>query len=95
MSTYLIAEVTVKDAEQFKEYVSEVPKVLANHGGKYLVRGTDITMLEGDWNPKRMVVIEFPTKKAAMEFYDGAEYAPWKKVRQKYSDSKNIIVEGV
>jgi uncharacterized protein (DUF1330 family) len=91
----MIGEVNVKEPERYKEYLVEVPKISAKYGAKYLVRGGDVTIHEGNWNPKRIVVIEFPNRGAAMEFYNGNEYAPWKTIREEYADSKIIFVDGV
>jgi len=60
-----------------------------------LVRGGELTLNEGDWTPTRMVIIEFPTRKDAMNFYEGDEYAPWKKIRNMYADSDLVFVDGV
>tara|TARA_B100000809_G_C14878921_1_gene438423 strand:+ start:186 stop:461 length:276 start_codon:yes stop_codon:yes gene_type:complete len=91
----MIGEVNVNDPDKYKEYLLEVPKISAKYGAKYLVRGGNVTIHEGVWNPKRIVVIEFPNRDMAMRFYDGAEYAPWKKIREEYADSKIIFVDGV
>ena len=95
MSTYLIGEVNVNEPEKYKEYLLEVPKISAKHGGKYLVRGGNITKHEGSWSPNRLVVIEFPSRKDALDFYDGPEYAQWKEIRKRYTKSDIILVDGV
>ena len=95
LSTYMIGEVNVNEPEKYKEYLTEVPKISAKFGAKYLVRGGDITIHEGSWKPQRVVVIEFPNRKAAMDFYNGSEYALWKKIRHEYADSKIIFVDGI
>ncbi|MCH2523145.1 MAG: DUF1330 domain-containing protein [Dehalococcoidia bacterium] len=95
MATYLVGDVRVREPDKYKEYLVEVPKIAAKHGGKYLVRGGELTLNEGDWAPTRMVIIEFPTRKDAMNFYEGDEYAPWKKIRNMYADSDLVFVDGV
>ena len=94
MASYLVGDVRVLEPDKYKEYLVEFPKISAKHGGKYLVRGGELTRHEGDWEPARMVIIEFPTRGDAMNFYEGEEYAPWKKIRQMYTDSKIIFVDG-
>ena len=94
MASYLVGDVRVLQPDIYKEYLVEVPKIAAKHGGKYLVRGGELTRHEGDWEPARMVIIEFPTRGDAMNFYEGEEYAHWKKIRQMYTDSKIIFVDG-
>ena len=65
MSTYLIAEVNLKRPEKYQEYLEKVPEIVSSYGGKYLVRGGEISYHEGEWRPKRMVVIRFPNRKKA------------------------------
>ena len=95
LATYMIGEVNVNEPEKYKEYLTEVPKISAKFGAKYLVRGGDITIHEGSWKPQRVAVIEFPYRKAAMDFYNGSEYALRKKIRHEYADSKIIFVDGI
>ena len=52
MATYLVGDVRVREPDKYKEYLVEVPKIAAKHGGKYLVRGGELTLNEGDWAPK-------------------------------------------
>ena len=59
MAAYLIANVDVKDAAAFEEDRKQVPATIAKHGGRYLVRGGRVERVEGTWNPKRLVVLEF------------------------------------
>ena len=59
MPAYLIANVDIKDAEIFQEYMKATPQIIKKYGGKFLVRGGDFEIYEGNWNPKRLVVVEF------------------------------------
>ena len=68
MSTYLIAEVNLKNPEEYSKYLSEVPKIISKYNGEYLVRGGKITHHEGEWKPKRIVVVKFPTRKKLWHF---------------------------
>ena len=63
--------------------------------GRYLVRGGDTTLLEGDWLPRRMVVLEFPTQEARQAWYDSAEYQALRAIREKTARSHLIFVEGI
>ena len=58
MPTYLIAEVNLKNPEAYSEYLSAVPKIISKYNGEYLVRGGKISYHEGDWNPKRIVMVK-------------------------------------
>jgi len=95
MSAYVIAEVTVNDAALFAEYGKGVPASIAAYGGKYLVRGGATEPKEGGWEPKRMVVLEFPTMAQARKWYDSAEYKPLLAMRLKAPNASMIFVEGM
>jgi len=95
MPAYIIANIRVTDAESYKGYVAEVPALIAKHGGKYRVRGGATTMLEGDWTPGRLVVLEFPDRDSALAFYEDPAYAPLKALRQSAAESGVLIVDGV
>lgn len=95
MSAYLIAEVEVRDPQAYEEYRKLVPASLEKYGGKFLVRGGRVESLEGGWNPKRVVVLEFASMDKARAWYDSPEYRAAKAIRQKASVGKFIMVEGV
>ncbi len=94
MKGYVIAEVEVTDPILFEQYRAGVPATVAAHGGRYLVRGGAITPAEGGWNPKRLIILEFPDVAAAKAWHDSAAYAPMKAMRERSARSKIIIVEG-
>ena len=94
MPVYLIADITVHDAEQYREYVENVPALIRKHGGVYRVRGGDLQTLEGDWSPSRLIVLEFPDRDAALAFHNDPEYEPYRNLRQSISDSRLVIVDG-
>ena len=94
MTAYLIANITVTDPEAYKSYRDGVAPVLAQYGGRFLVRAGTIHPLEGDLGIDRCVVIEFPSREAAQRFYDSPEYAPLLKLRLAAARSKMAIVEG-
>ena len=95
MSAYVLVEVNVTDPQLFAEYAKGVPATIAAHGGKYLIRGGAVDSKEGDWQPRRIVVLEFPTLDQARKWYDSAEYAPLLAMRLKAANSKLILVDGV
>ena len=95
MPTYLIAEVNLKNPEAYSQYLSAVPKIISKYNGEYLVRGGKISYHEGEWKPKRMVVVKFPNRKKALEFYDSKEYKKFKKFENKVTDSNLIFVDGI
>jgi uncharacterized protein (DUF1330 family) len=95
MAAYFIVELDVQDAAAFEEYRRQVPGTIAQYGGRYLVRGGTMESLEGDWHPKRVVVLEFPSAEQAKRWYGSAEYAPLLALRLRAATSRMILVEGV
>ena len=94
MSAYIIVEVTIHDPETYKDYMQLTPAAIAAYDGKFIVRGGKTESLEGDWNPQRIVVLEFPSVERAKQWWNSEEYAPAKKIRQATSSTKMIVVEG-
>ena len=95
MAAYLIANVDVTDQQGYEEYVRLVPDTVEAYGGKYLVRAVQYNRLEGEWDPKRLVVIEFESVERAQQWYDSSEYKPAKDVRLRTAVSNLVIVDGV
>lgn len=95
MSAYLIANVEVKDSERIKEYLASSPKILRKFSGRFLVRGGNIFIAEGDWKPERLVIVEFDTFEDAKNFWNSNEYEPIKKIRQATAKTDMVIVEGI
>ena len=95
MPAYLIADIEIHDPETYEEYKRIVPVSVAQHGGRFVIRGGAVESKEGGWNPKRLTVIEFPTLEQARRFYDSAEYAPALALRLKSSNARLILADGV
>ena len=95
MAAYIIAEVDVTDPEVFEEYRSQVSATLEQYGGKYVVRGGAVERAEGDWNPKRLVILRFDSMARAKEWYDSDEYRGPKALRHQSANSNIVLVEGV
>ena len=95
MSAYVITEVEVTDSEKFEEYRKMVPPTIEAFGGRYVVRGGAVESREGDWRPKRMVVIEFDDVDHARAWHDSELYAPARALREASADTRMILVEGV
>jgi uncharacterized protein (DUF1330 family) len=96
MPAYVIADVSSDtDPEKLIEYRRRNTPIVEAHGGRFIVRGGAIDVLEGDWESLRLVVIEFPDMDAARAWYTSDEYAPLIKLRQSASKTRIIAVEGV
>lgn len=75
MPAYVISDVTIRDAEAIEAYRTRAAASIAQHGGRYLVRGGQVETLEGNWNPGLLIVVEFPDMERARRWYGSAEYA--------------------
>lgn len=94
MKAYLIANITVTDPERYPPYRAQVPGVVTQYGGRFLVRAGAVHPLEGELGFDRFVVIEFPSLEVAKQFYDSPEYAPLLKLRMETTRSQVAFVEG-
>ena len=94
MSAYIIVDVTIHNAENYEGYKKLTPASIAAYDGKFIVRGGTTESLEGDWQPGRVVVLEFPTVERAKQWWASEEYAPAKAIRQANAETKMILVEG-
>jgi uncharacterized protein (DUF1330 family) len=94
MKAYVIAAETVNDPAMFDLYRKEVAATLVPFGGQFVVRGANLTVLEGEWPHPRLVIIEFPSRAAAEDWYKSAEYQKIISLRHKSSVGNLIIVDG-
>jgi len=95
MPAYIIAQVKINDPKRYEDYRRMVPASLAAHGGKFIVRGGRVEPLEGDWQPPRLVVLEFPSAAAARGWWESDDYAEAKALRQAIAETQMLIVEGI
>lgn len=91
---YLVADVTVTNPEPYIEYQRKVPAIVAQYGGKYLVRAGAMHPREGDLGIRRLVVVEFESMDAALRFYESDDYAPLLKLRKETTQSHLAFFEG-
>jgi uncharacterized protein (DUF1330 family) len=94
MSAYVIVNVDTNRPQEYERYKDMAEKTVAQYGGRYLVRGGQMKVLEGSWEPTRIVVLEFPSYQKAHEWWHSAEYAPAKELRQRLSTTDLLIIEG-
>ena len=95
MKAYILVDVTITNPTLYEDYKKLTPASLVPFEGKFIVRGGAAETLEGEWQPGRIVVIEFPSKQKAKEWWNSAGYAPAKALRQATSKTKMMVVEGV
>lgn len=95
MPAYLYANVEVTDPAAYETYRTRVPALIAAHGGRYLVRGGAVTVLEGSGVPHRQVILEFPDMAHLKAFYGAPEYQELIAIRQGASRGTLLAIEGV
>jgi uncharacterized protein (DUF1330 family) len=95
MKAYLIAEIEVLDAGIYAEYIEAAQPIVLQYGGRYLVRGGKPLPLSGDWNPKRMLVIEFRSLTQLQDCFACDAYQRIAPLRLASTRSRSIIVEGI
>ena len=95
-TVYMIGDVDIKNIEEYKKYMKKVKPMIESYGGEYLIRGGEIDALETNlWEPTRMVLVKFPNKEIAMEWYNSDEYKPYKNIRLTNATSNILVVEGL
>jgi uncharacterized protein (DUF1330 family) len=95
MAAYVIYQGVVTDPEQYERYKALAAPSIAAAGGKYVVRGGDVEVLEGDAPPGRTVILEFATMQAALDWYHSAQYAEARILREGAAQAHMYVVEGV
>ena len=95
MTAYVVASIEITDPAAYEGYRKGVPATISAHGGRYVCRGGAVHVLEGDFDPKRFVILEFPDVAAAQRWYDSPEYRPLRELRQRTSKGQLFIVEGL
>jgi uncharacterized protein (DUF1330 family) len=95
MAAYLLAESQITDQATYDSYKRQVAPVIAKFGGQFIVRGGPIEVLEGTWQPSKLVIIEFPDMGTLKSWYTSAEYAPLLALRQSAATDHLIAVEGL
>lgn len=94
MKAYLVLDFSITNMELFMEYVEKIPHQIERHLGKYIVRGEVPTVVEGDWSPQRVVILEFPTKQNAEQFLTDPDSQYLFKIRHQNTISKLILLDG-
>jgi uncharacterized protein (DUF1330 family) len=95
MPAYVIIETDISDPEQYERYKQASPGAVASGGGRFVVRGGELAVLEGDWDPTRIVVLEFPDLETAKRWYASPEYEEAKALREGAAKLNMVAVEGL
>ena len=94
MTAYVIVDVEITDPAGYQEYKKLAPAAVALYGGKYLARGGASEILEGKWQPGRLVILEFESVEKARNWLHSPEYAPARAMRHEYARTNMVVVEG-
>ncbi len=95
MSAYVIADVTVTDADQMAKYREWSTKAAAEFGATFIARGGAIHVFEGDWKPTRVVIIQFPDSETVKKWYGSQTYTHARELRKNAGVMRMVMVEGV
>lgn len=95
MPAYVIVNVDINDPVAFEDYVRNVPPIVRKFGGEYLAVSDTPEVIEGHWQPHRLVLVRFPDMHTVRSFLSAPEYAPWKELRQQVTRSDMVAIEGL
>lgn len=95
MAAYVIVETDITDPAQYEKYKAASPAAVQAGGGRFLVRGGEMAVLEGDWHPSRLVVLEFEDLAAARDWYRSEAYQQVKKLRDGAARLRVVAIQGV
>ena len=94
MPAYVIVETDVSDPERYEQYKAAAPATIAAAGGRYVARGGELAVFEGDWQPSRLVVLEFEDLAAARRWYDSERYRAARQLREGAAHLRMVAVQG-
>jgi uncharacterized protein (DUF1330 family) len=94
MKAYLVLDLSIHDLPGFAPYIAAIPAFIAKHGGRYIVQGEEPTVMEGDWAPERMVILEFPSRENATAFLADPDAQALFAVRHRTTTSRLVLVDG-
>jgi uncharacterized protein (DUF1330 family) len=95
MGVYFVVDVTIHDPQSYADYSRQVGPMVARYGGSFLVRGGATETIEGDWQPRRLVIIEFADTAHFRAWYDSPEYAEVRTIRFNASTARAVLAQGV
>jgi len=94
MTSYLVLDLTVNDLRDFLPYVEAIPAFIAKHGGRYASKGANPVVMEGDWSPQRLVILEFPSRAHVQAFLADPDAQDLFARRHRSTTSRLVLVDG-
>jgi uncharacterized protein (DUF1330 family) len=95
MPAYVIVETEIFDADQYSQYQAASPDAVHGGGGRFVARGGELAVLEGDWHPSRLVILEFPDLETAKAWYASTKYEEAKRLREGAAKLHMVAVQGL
>ena len=95
MSAYVITDVEVTDASLYRQFLEKVTATVEGHGGKFVARGGALSVISGDWMPKRIALLEFGSLDQANAWLSSPEYTALDDIRTRSSNINMVVVEGL
>jgi len=95
MAAYVLVNIEITDPDGFKQYQARFPALMAQFGGKYIVRGGAVEQIEGGWVPHRMILMEFPSLDHVHRLLASADYREVQALRARSTHSELLVMEGV
>ena len=94
MTAYLVLDLEVNDLRDFLPYVDAIPAFITKHGGRYVSKGANPVVMEGDWSPQRLVILEFPSRNHAQAFLRDPQAQELFAHRRRSTTSRLVLVDG-
>ena len=94
MPAYVISMMSIHDPTTYRKYTDRTPPIVKRHGGKFLARGGDVTTLEGESYPDRLVILEFHSKRSVLDWMADPEYKDAMTFRHASSAARILLIEG-
>lgn len=95
MSAFLLCDVVVKDREKLMEYLRLSEHTLEPYGGKFHAQAGEIEVIEGTWDPKVIIIAEFPSMEKAQEWYESEEYSEALRIKSEAIERNMILTKGL
>jgi len=95
MAAYAIVDLEVFDIELYLRYSLAVRPLLEAAGARYLARGGQFLVLEGNYQPSRLILVEFPSLASMESFYESESYQALEIQRRECSRANILGVEGL
>ncbi|MGD1886962.1 MAG: DUF1330 domain-containing protein [Cohaesibacteraceae bacterium] len=93
MTVYLIANITIRDAEKMEAYAAAAGPTLDIHGGEFIMHANHMETLLGEWSVPGVAMVRFPSVDAARTWYRSPEYQALKDMRSSAADMDFALFE--